>query len=287
MTRIVLVFALVVAPSLAFAQKAGEEPTFDSLSMDRFTPRTTVGIDFGYEVWDEGNDQDITVIGMSVGGHVVNAAGLGGYVTVPLSYIDVRYGIPPFVIDDSDLALGNIEVGGIFTKWLGPSTALVMHGGVALPTASEEGASALQIFASVPRYGDLVHRVIDTTWLRLGVSPMGRSGMFLWRADLGLDLELDDDDGAASISPVFRLNVGGGIDLGSAQILGELVTNIIDSDDDNGDESASTFTLGARFLAGSVRPGVGLLFPVDFDDPFIDQLDFAVVLSLAIHPSGR
>lgn len=265
--------AVLLAPSVSAA-----DTVFDPLSMDRHTPTTTVGIDFGYEQWDEPPGvNDLTIFGLTIGGHYMSASGLGGYLAVPLSYVN----IDSLLFDDSELALGNIEAGVAYAKWFGSSTAIVFHGGLALPTADDDGAGALQVYASVPRYGDLVQRVPDATWLRLGVSPQGRSGNLFWRADVGLDLAIDDDNNAGDIAPILRLNVGGGVDLGKAQLLAELVTNVIDSD--GGDDTASTLTIGARFASGNLRPGVGLLFPLGFDDQQLEYLDFALLLSMAIH----
>ncbi|MDB4960460.1 MAG: hypothetical protein JWP01_459 [Myxococcales bacterium] len=258
----------------------GTDAYFDPLTMDRHTPDTTFGIDVGYEVWDEPPGyRDITVFGLNIGGHYMTPGGLGGYLNVPLSYVSLD--IPPLV-NDSELALGNVEAGIAYAKRFRGNTALVLHAGVALPTADDDGAGAFQAYASVPRYGDLVQRWPNSTWLRFGLSPMGRSGVLFWRADVGLDLALDDDN-ANEISPAFHVNVGGGVDLGAAQLLGELVTNVIDT---SGDDSASTFALGARFVSGNLRPGLALMFPVGFDDTN-DALEFALVLSLAVHAASR
>ena len=272
--------AALLAPGVALA-----DPVFDPLSMDRHTPTTTVGVDFGYEQWDEPPlVNDITVFSLTVGGHYMTPGGFGGYLAVPLSYV----GIESPLFDDSELALGNIEAGFQYAKWFRSEAALVFHAGLALPTADDDGAGLLQFYASAPRYGDLVQRLPDTTWLRLGLSPMGRSGKLFWRADVGLDLAIDDDNNAGDIAPIFRVNIGGGYDLGGAQLLGELVTDIIDSN--GGDDSSSTLTVGARFVSGNLRPGVGLLFPLGFENQNgqnQEYLDFALILSLSVHLDQR
>ncbi len=267
--------AVLLAPAASAA-----DTVFDPLSMDRHTPKTTVGIDFGYEQWDEPPAvDDVTVFGLTIGGHFMSPSGLGGYLAVPLSYIN----LDSLLVDDSELAIGNIEAGVAYAKEVRPSTFLVFHGGIALPTADDDGVGGLQAYASVPRYGDLVQRVPNATWLRLGLSPMGRSGKLFWRADVGLDLAIADDNDAGDIAPIFRLNVGGGLELGGAQLLAELVTNVVDSD---GDDTASTLTIGARFASGNLRPGVGLLFPIGFDNQdngLQEYLEFALLLSLSVH----
>ncbi|MBA3457503.1 MAG: hypothetical protein H0T42_30760 [Deltaproteobacteria bacterium] len=273
--------AVLLAPAVSAA-----DTVFDPLSMDRHTPTTTVAVDFGYEKWDEPPGYDhLTVFGLTIGGHYMTPGGFGGYLAVPLSYIDYEFNVGPVVFEDSELAIGNIEAGFQYAKWFPGNTALVFHAGLALPTADDDDAGAFQYYASVPRYGDLVQRLPDSTWLRLGLSPMGRSGKLFWRADLGIDLAIDDEDNnVGDIAPIFRINVGGGVDLGGAQLLAELVTNVIDSDSD--DDSASTLTLGARFLSGNLRPGVGLLLPVGFENNE-EYLDFALILSLTAHIDQR
>lgn len=281
--HVALFCAALLAPGLALA-----DTVFDPLSMDRHTPTTTVGVDFAYEQWDEPPGYDhINVLGLTVGGHYMTPEGFGGYLAVPLSYIDVEYNLGPFQSNDSELAIGNIEGGFQFAKWFRPDTAVVFHAGLALPTADDDGAGVYQFYAAAPRYGDLVQRWPNSTWLRLGLSPMGRSGKLFWRADLGLDLAVNDDNNAGDIAPIFRVNVGGGVDLGGAQLLGELVTDVVDSN--GGDDSASTLTLGARFVSGNLRPGVGLLFPIGFENNGQNQdyLDFALILSLSIHLDQR
>lgn len=289
MSRNLLISSTVaglLAPGVAAADRV-----FDPLSMDRHTPTSTVGVDFGYEQWDEPPGYDhLTVFGLTVGGHYMTPGGFGGYLAVPLSYVSYDFGVGPVRFEDSELALGNIEAGFQYAKWLRPDTAMVFHVGLALPTADDDGAGAAQYYASVPRYGDLVQRLPNSTWLRVGLSPMGRSGKVFWRADIGLDLAIDDenDTNVGDLAPIFRVNIGGGVDLGGAQLLGELVTNVIDSN--GGDDTASTLTIGARFKSGNLRPGVGLLLPIGFENANgqnQEYLDFALLLSLSIHIEPR
>ncbi len=273
MTRILFAAALLAVPAVA----AAEDRYLDPLSMDRFTPESTFAAEFAYEVWDEPPGvNSLTVFGLNIGGHYVAPGGVGGYVNIPLSYVALETALG--LVDDSELALGNIEAGAMYAKQVTRDVAIVVHGGLALPTADDDGVGALQAYASVPRYGDLVQRIPNTTWLRLGVSPMGRAGKLFWRADLGADLAIDDDNNAGDISPVMHLGLGAGLDLGTAQLLGELVTDIVDND--AGDDSASTLAIGARFASGNLRPGVGLLFPLGFEGND-DYLQFALVVSLA------
>jgi hypothetical protein len=279
MNRLAAALALAVVtlagargPALAH----GPDAIFDPLSMDPHTPVSKLDVDFAYVKYDEPLDVDLTVIGFAISGQYVTPRGLGGYLSIPLSYIDLR---DTLLFDDSELALGNLELGGMWSKYVTAHAAVVLHAGIALPTASDEGVAQFQALASAPRFGDLVQRTPDSTWFRLGVSPMGRAGKLFWRADVGLDLALDEPE-AAEISPVFRINVGGGLDLRSAHLLAELVTNIVNTESDTDDESGSTLALGARFLSGNLRPGVALLVPVDLDNLAFEP-EFAIAVSIA------
>lgn len=266
----ILVASIVVSLASTAAAQSGD-PTFDSLSMGRHTPLTTLSFELGYEVWDEPGNSDITVIPINIAGHFVSNRGVGGYFVLPLTYLDLEN----VLFQDSGMAIGNVEVGGLFTKFFG-HTAMVFHAGVALPTAQDDDIAAAQGLGSFTRLSDVPLRTLDSTWLRLGVSPMGRAGNFLWRADAGIDLALDED--SSDYSPIFHLNVGGGFDLGAAQLLAELVN--VFTDDDAADDDGSTFSIGARFLSGNLRPGVGLLFPIDLDG--FDDFEWALLGSLAV-----
>ena len=280
MKRLALPLALVAIA--AGPASADERPLADRVhdphTMDRLTPQTTFGVELGYEVWD-GDSAIEAIIGLDVGGHFVSESGAGGYLVLPLSYISTE-DVAIFE-GESEVVLGNIEVGGMYARPMGRDADLVFRFGVALPTADDDlDVGLLQPYASVPRYGDLVLRWPDSTWLRLAVSPMGRAGIFYWRADVGLDVMVDDDDDtAADISPVVRVNVGGGVDLGTADLGVEFVTNVTSPEDDNADETASTLALGARFGAGRTQPGIALILPVGFDDN-LDDLDLVIAASL-------
>lgn len=279
--RSIVIAATLLAPAAVAAEPLGKaDRVHDFHSVDRLTPQTTFGLSVGYEVWDEDSAVE-AVLGFDVAGHYVTPSGIGGYVVVPLSYLsseDIVLG--PIVVaeGDSELALGNIELGGMFARAINKDVDIVARLGVAVPTADDDGIGAFQAFASVPRYGDLVQRWPNSTWLRLGASPMGSFGPLFWRLDLGLDLALDEDD-AAELSPVFRLNVAAGVDLGSVEVTGELANNFTGSDGD--DDSASTLAIGARFAADDVHPGIAVIFPLGFDG-LEDALDLAIAASVTV-----
>ena len=126
---------------------------------------------------------------------------------------------------------------------------------------------------------DLVDRIPETTWLRLGFSPMGRQGKLFWRGDVGIDIALDDDS-SDSFSPAYYFNVGGGVDLGQVALQVEIDTLVTDSD---GDDTNSVFAFGARFLSGKFRPGLSMFFPLGWEDTNNTGWDFGFGVSLLAH----
>jgi hypothetical protein len=178
---------------------------------------------------------------------------------------------------ESGTGIGDIEVGGIFLpRMTNPDFQLVVHGGVTLPTGSDDPddftANALGLGA---RPTDLVQIIPSGLTLRLGVSPIFRSGQLFGRIDGGLDLNLDNE-GDNNADPIIRLNVGGGYDLGAGAIVGELI-NVISTDGDASDQMANAFAIGFRGAAGNLRPYGGLTVPLDSDD---FASDFAITAGL-------
>ncbi len=293
LTLVAATFAAVAAlAGTAAADKLQDaDRTHDFHSVDRLTPVSTFGLAIGYEVWDDDSAID-TILGIDLSGHFVTPSGAGAYLTLPVSYIstdDVDFG--PIQIDgDTETVIGNIELGGLYARPLGKRADFVVHLGIALPTADDDvDVGLLQPYASVPRYGDLVNRWPNSTWLRLGFSPMGTFGPFFWRGDIGVDLMIaDEDEETGQLSPVLRLNGAAGVDLGVADITAELATNVTNPDDDDAaddDEIGSTLAIGARFDGGNVQPGIALVLPVGFDndngvEDGVEQLDFAIALSV-------
>ncbi len=274
-----LLVVLLVAAQASVASADVEDEAMDvgdPLTMNSLTPVSTFGLEVGLPIWDTGDNSSLTTVGINVFGHYVDpGSGFGGYLTIPMSYVSSELDIPIIGrVDDSEFSIGNIEVGAMYAKQL-RHLAIVGHLGVAVPTnsADNDGAGALSPLASAPRYTDLVDRIHESTWLRLGASPMGRQGKLFWRGDIGIDIALDDDNTTDSLSPAYYLNIGGGVDLGQVSLQVEIDTLVTDT---NGDDTNSVFALGARFNGGKVRPGLAMFFPLGWDDGFDWDFGFGV-----------
>jgi hypothetical protein len=273
-----LFVALLVVGSAGVASAEDENPDVgDPLTMNSLTPVSTFGLEVGVPIWDVPDNQSFTSIGINLHGHYVDpGSGFGGYLNVPLQYLAGEYDLPIIgTVDDSEFSIGNVELGGVFAKQL-RYLAIVGHVGVSVPThsADEDLLGAATPLASAPRYTDIVNRIPESTWLRLGFSPMGRKGKLFWRGDLGVDIALDDDN-TDSASPAYYFNVGGGIDLGQVAIQVEIDTLVTDTD---GDDTNSVFAFGARFISGKFRPGVSMFFPLGWESNL--EWDFGFGVSL-------
>jgi hypothetical protein len=191
---------------------------------------------------------------------------------------------------DEEMALGNIEVGGVYVVPVN-RVAFVLRAGLTLPTASDGLAEFItNVLAVRPRGTDAVTVTPQSLWLRSAASVVGRSGQFFFRGDLGLDLPLIDEyeidlaigDLAVDLDPLVRFNAGAGVIAGPTAIMLELVTIANTGDDpDNPDPDAddddfeSNLALGARYIRGSVHPSLSLVFALD--EAARDVIDFMVV----------
>ena len=276
-----LLLAILVAGNAGVASADEDNMDVgDPLTMSSLTPVSTFGLEVGVPIWDPGTNQSFTSVGINLFGHYVDpGSGFGGYLTVPLQYLSGELDLGPFgTIDDSEFSIGNVELGGMFAKQL-RHLAIVGHVGVALPThsADNDALGVATVGASAPRYTDYVDRNVESTWLRLGFSPMGRTGKLFWRGDIGVDVALDDDS-SLSVSPAYYVNIGGGIDLGQLSFQVEIDTLVTDQD---GDDTNSVLAFGARFHTGKFHPGVVMFVPLGWDDG--TDWDFGFGVSLLSH----
>ncbi len=237
----------------------------DFHTMGRLTPTSTAGAGIAYEVWREGSDIDRGVA-VDLWAHYVAGSGLGGYLTVPASYL--RASTPTdFAIEDgtSSTTLGNLELGVLYAADLGKRHDLVFHLGIALPTMGEDPQYLNARYTALPRWRDLVLRLDDGGyWLRLGVAPSGQIGRYFWRADVGVDV---------GIGPVVHVDAAVGVELGRAEITAELVNSLVV------DELDHTIAFGSRIDAGRVEPGLALVLPLGHSDG-AEDVAFAIALSV-------
>lgn len=273
--RSLLLVAGVVVPGVAFADAVvPADPAYAPgfVQIDRYDATSVAGGDVTYISVDGAGD-DLTLLRFQLGGRYVDPRSkVGGYLNLPITYASGN--------GDSVTALGNVEVGGIFLPRLGDSsTRLALHAGLTLPTADDDEDVLVNAIAAVARPQDVYLAIPKGTSLRLGASPIFRSGNLFGRVDLGVDINLNNS-GDDTSDPVVHLNAGVGVDLGGAAIMGELsnVYVMSDNDADFSDKMINVFAISARFTAGSAMPYVSLLIPLD--DDATDTIDVAFTAGL-------
>jgi hypothetical protein len=248
----ILVSTTFVLLALAPAARAQRAP--DTATLDRGDGITKVGLDLGFVVLDDYIYDG--ALRLEPYGQYVLDMGLGFYGALPIS---ASFGDDDETDgDQDDVALGNLDVGMLYV--LDDETlSLVFRGGVALPTADDELDGRVTNGAAVwPRLTDLALAQADSTHVRLAISPLVHTKKLFLRADLGVDLAIDDDD-----NHLLRLNLAGGADLGTVALSLELAT-VADLDDVDDDEDYfHTLAFAARFMTEKLEPFLAIGLPLD------------------------
>jgi hypothetical protein len=231
----------------------------DMATLDRGDGISRIGLDFAAGFVDDQFGGIDAALRFEPFAQYVSRGGFGLYGALPIARL---------VTDgDDETALGNLELGALYVI---ESRALsyVFRAGIALPTADDdlEGVTA-NFFASWTRLTDLALAVPDATYARFAFSPLYHADRLFIRIDLGFDVAVQDDDDLPGQEPgnLFRLNLGGGIDLGTVALMAELV-NIASTesfDDEDDDDFVHTLAFSARFMGESLQPYFTLGLPVD------------------------
>lgn len=266
--------ALLLISTSAGAARADDAlvsiPGFATL--DRVDGASHVDISSAFTLFD-GDDPDFNNR-LDFHAQYVAPSGFGGYAALPFSIL---------VDEDTETAVGNLELGAVYAVGAAPVT-LVLRGGLALATADDDPAGAITNLVTIfGRFTDLVSVFPDTTWLRLGASPLFRQGKAFFRADVGIDVPIDTPENV-DIDPFLRVNLGGGFETGAVAVTAELVTlGFLGDVDDDVDRflHMAAFSLRARTQSG-LQPFVAASFPIDIEDNFIINVSLVVIAGLRI-----
>jgi hypothetical protein len=270
-------------PAAALAQ---DPPAF--VTLDRVDGTSRAGADISYAYFDTSLNGGESLIPLRLnpyGQYIDPASGFGGYAQIPISYVTTSES------STSVTGIGDLEVGGIYIpKLASPNTAVVVHAGLTLPTGStalvtESGSSANTI-CSVARVDDLYLGVPRGVSLRIGVSPILRSGRVFARADLAVDASFYQQRGSAQAANILRVNGAIGVDLGAVALSAEVVNLYISASNfgqDFGSNWIDSGALAARFDAAGTQPYVAVVFPLDKDshDQPVGKFDAALTVGLA------
>jgi hypothetical protein len=235
-------------------------PSFATL--DRQDAATRFGVQVGFSKLDRVAIDDAFFMRFDLyGQYVIPDSKIGIYAQLPISR-----GFVSDTVGESTTAIGNFDV-GVYGMPTGGND-LILRAGLMLGTASD-GANdlATNSVTAYERLTDLPLAAPNLTMLRLSASTVQQRDMLFFRADLGLDLVIDQDRN--SDQDIYgRLNVAGGVRLPAVDVSLELATyGVLD-----GPEQPS---LSARFLhtgAIALRSRGTHQFHAGFVTPLDDEL---------------
>jgi hypothetical protein len=255
-SRLVPVLALATAASPAFA----DGTQFTTIDRQDETSRA-------------GAEISLPSIPGNADGHFTRLDGHGQYVD-PESrfggYVDMA--IARFQGTNSVTGIGGLEAGVIYAPSTGPGSEVVLHAGIVLPTASASNeALGANLGGVLARLTDYYQIIPDAVSLRLGVSPVLRSGNVFARIDLGFDVNFSDST-PQSADSILRVNAGVGLFLTPTTTLAAETTNLRLMNSGNQSESQrwiNTAALAVRVHSNHARPYGAVVLPLDHDSSMV------------------
>jgi hypothetical protein len=276
-TALTLGLLSIAAPAAADDSASPGTPFPTTATLDRQTDHTSFNTAIGMSFYGDGGPD--LGIRWDLYGQYVAPQGFGGYLTLPVSYVSGD--------DESETAIGNLELGGVYVAPAGAATDVVVRGGLVIDTSGDEDAF-INLFTLIPRMTDLPSVTTEMTWLRLSASPLHRAGKVFVRADLGLDIAIDEPDGS-DVDPFFHINLAAGIDAGPVTVAGEIVTVGTTGDvDEDEDRFLHTLAVSVSGAAGGVRPYGALILPVEneLSEDFLD-VSLALMVGLEVPMTAK
>jgi hypothetical protein len=263
-----LTAALSAAPALAQTEAAiGQFAT-----LDRSGAGDQAGISMSLVKLDGHRDEEgITGTRLDLYGQYMLTRAAGLYLSLPVSRILSAEG-------DDRTSLGNVGLGAVYHFPLGQTTGLTFQGGLLVNTASDDVSGLVgNAISSLSRITDSA-TAIPANWIRLGVSPTARQGIFFARADLGVDVPLGNarmtasDDLAglvepdatfeAELDPLVRVNAGAGLDLGPVAAMAEFAARVDTAEHPEGERVTRTGALTLARSSGTLQPYASFVLPL-------------------------
>jgi hypothetical protein len=248
---------------------ASADPTVELSALDRASGTTAAGADLAFVIATaDGVDGFATRLDLH--GEWVHPSGFGAYGAFGVSRAFLSADDPASdaladAISD-ETGLTNLELGGQYARALRPDLDLVAHAGIALPTGSDDLGWYTSALAQSYRLTDYVLALPAATVLRFGVSPVFHRGAMFARADVGVDIPLDQSDAIdlPELDPLIHANVAIGARTGRLSGALEVVNAATTGDaDDLGDRFVHTATVSVRYDLGQYAPAIAVTTPLD------------------------
>jgi hypothetical protein len=276
-SSVITALALLTFPSIVRAEDAVHGPGF--VTIDRQDAGNRAGAEVSDLIPNNSGTNSFTSLRFDFHGQYVDpGSGAGGYVAMPISYVSGT--------GNSATGIGDFEVGGIYVPKLStPNTGLILHAGLTLPTGSTDTNPGLANVEGIfHRITDFYLAIPNGLSVRVGVSPVVRSGQLFARADIGFDGNISANRNA-DVTNLLRVNAGVGFDAGQFAVMAES-SNIYatkDSGTTTGSSWINTGAVSARVAAGAIQPFGALVFPLDHDSHQVMDLVIVVGLDAALH----
>jgi hypothetical protein len=259
---------LLAIPSIAAAQPAvGLEPEVEAV--DAVFPTMGAdgsGTELGAQVMlMDPSGGDGTLKRLDLHGQFVGSTGIGGYATLGASTLE------------GESSLGSLEAGGLYAARSG-TVDYTARVGIVLPTSSDDdGGFPIHLVSTVySRPSDYPTGFPDTTTARVAFAPRIRSGNFVARADVGLDMVLAGEGADEFDSPFLHVDVGAGFHNGKGGAVVELTTM---SYLEETDTLIHLLAFTAELNAGRTTPYITISKPfVTGDDDSVEITNFAIGL---------
>jgi hypothetical protein len=270
--------ALSLAGLAAAAAPASAQRMPDMATLDRGDGISRFGLDFGAAVVDDAAGDENATLRFDFFGQFVSRLGWGVYGSLPIAR--------SMTDGEDDSAIGNVDLGALYVIE-SPVLSLVFRGGIALPTADDDlDGFFTNYFASWTRLTDIAQAIPNVTYARFGFSPLFHSNRLFLRADVGVDVAVSKEDEVSGLEPdtLFRLNIGGGLDLGTVAVMAELVNLATTEDFDEisaeEEDFVHTFAVSARYMGPMFQPYFAVGMPVDTFG--LDTVDFFIGAGLQV-----
>jgi len=267
-----------------------QPPAPGFVTLDHTDATSHGGVEFSYLDPNASNFINTTALRFEAHAEYVDHdSGIGGYAQMPISYFSETPGAG--IAGASATGIGDLEIGGLYLRDFSRyGVTVVGHGGVSIPTGSTSDLAHFANFAAaVSRVSDLYLSLPRSTAVRLGFSPIWRSGNVFARADFGLDI----DAGASNnqrYDTALRGNLGFGVILDELVLTAEM-TNAYDYTPSSTTQSTTmsapsgsswinTAAFAARVRWSGVEPYLALVLPLDADSRAI--MDLAITVGIEV-----